>query len=72
MKNDRQIQKEVLAEFDRGEKVPTGLIGVEVHRGIVKLAGHNTDSTISKNAELAARHVEGVTGIVLDMSVTQC
>jgi osmotically-inducible protein OsmY len=72
MKNDLEIQKDVLAEFDRGEKVPTGSIGVEVHRGIVKLAGRNMDPTVSKQAELSARRVEGVTEVILDMNVTRC
>jgi osmotically-inducible protein OsmY len=70
MKNDLQIQKEVVAELARDEKVPTGSIGVEVHRGFVKLAGRNVDPTVSKEAELAARHVDGVTDVVLDTKVT--
>jgi osmotically-inducible protein OsmY len=72
MKNDLQIQKEVVAEIARGEKVPTDSIGVEVHCGTVKLAGRNMDPSISKQAELAARHVEGVTDVVLDMNVNHC
>jgi osmotically-inducible protein OsmY len=72
MKNDRQIQKEVVAELDSGEKIPPGSIGVEVHHGVVKLAGRNTDLTVNKSAELAARHVEGVTNVVLDVKVTHC
>lgn len=39
MKNDTQIQREVLAELDRDDNVPAGAIGVEVHCGVVKLAG---------------------------------
>jgi osmotically-inducible protein OsmY len=70
MKNDLQIQKEVVAEI--GEKVPAGSIGVEVHCGTVKLAGRNMDPAISKQAEVAARHVEGVTDVVLDMKVKHC
>jgi hypothetical protein len=67
MKNDIQIQQEVLAELDHSDKVPTGSVGVEVHHGVVKLAGPASDSTVKQNAELAARRVDGVTKVVLDM-----
>jgi len=67
MKNDIQIQQEVLAELEHNDKVPTGSVGVEVHHGVVKLAGPASDSTIKQNAELAARRVDGVTKVVLDM-----
>jgi osmotically-inducible protein OsmY len=67
MKNDIQIQQEVLAELDHDDKVPTGSVGVEVHHGVVKLAGTASDTAIKENAELAARRVDGVTKIVLDM-----
>jgi osmotically-inducible protein OsmY len=68
MKNDIQIQQEVLTELDHDDKVPTGSVGVEVHHGVVKLAGRASDTTIQENAELAARRVDGVTKIVVDMS----
>jgi osmotically-inducible protein OsmY len=67
MKNDRQIQHEVLAEIEHDPNVPTGSIGVEVHHGVVKLAGKVNDSTMKKSAELAARRVDGVSNVVLDM-----
>jgi osmotically-inducible protein OsmY len=69
MKNDMQIQQEVLAELDRDDNVPAGTIGVEVHQGVVKLAGCIADSATKKSAELDARRVGGVTGVVLDMGV---
>jgi osmotically-inducible protein OsmY len=72
MKNDRQIQQEVLAELNHDGTVPAGSIGVEVHHGVVKLAGRTTDSAVKENAELAARRVQGVTGVVLDMVAWQC
>jgi len=67
MKNDIQIQQEVLAELDHDDKVPNGSVGVEVHHGVVKLAGSAGDTTVKRNAELAARRVDGVTKIVVDM-----
>jgi osmotically-inducible protein OsmY len=68
MKNDIQIQQEVLTELDRDNNVPTGSVGVEVHHGVVKLAGSSAgDPKIKENAELAARRVPGVTKILVDM-----
>jgi osmotically-inducible protein OsmY len=71
MKNDMQIQQEVITELDRDQNVPTGTVGVEVHHGVVKLAGPASDPTIKRNAELAARRVPGVTNIVVDMGMGQ-
>lgn len=69
MKNDLQIQHEVLSELDDDEHIPAGAIGVEVHCGIVKLAGQVNDPLIKRCAELDARRVDGVTGVVLDLGV---
>jgi osmotically-inducible protein OsmY len=69
MKNDSQIQQEVLAELDRDNNVPAGAIGVEVHHGVVKLAGCISDSAIKTSAELDARRIAGVTSVIMDMSV---
>jgi osmotically-inducible protein OsmY len=70
MKNDMQIQRDVLAELDREPNVITGTIGVEVHHGVVKLAGRVSDSAIRINAERAASAVDGVTTVVMDIDVT--
>jgi osmotically-inducible protein OsmY len=69
MKHDTQIQQEVIAELDRDENVPAGAVGVEVHHGVVKLAGRINDDTTKKSAVVDARRVDGVTGIILDMGV---
>ena len=69
MKNDMQIQQEVLAELDRDDNIPAGAIGVEVHHGVVKLAGCVSDAAIKTSAELAARRVAGVTSVIMDMGV---
>ncbi len=67
MKNDIQIQQEVLAELKNDDKVPTGLVGVEVHHGVVKLAGPPSNTTVKESAALAAHRVDGVTKVVVDM-----
>lgn len=69
MKNDTQIQQEVVAELERDENVPDGAVGVEVHHGVVKLAGRIKDDATKKSVVLDARRVAGVTGIILDMGV---
>jgi osmotically-inducible protein OsmY len=71
MKNDIQIQQEVIAELAHDDKVPTGSVGVEVHHGVVKLAGPTGDPAIKHSAELDARRVDGVTNIVVDMGTRQ-
>jgi osmotically-inducible protein OsmY len=70
MKNDMQIQQDVLAELDRKANVTTGTIGVEVHHGVVKLAGRVSDSATKANAEIAACGVDGVRTVVMDIDVT--
>jgi osmotically-inducible protein OsmY len=70
MKNDTQIQQDVLSELGHDQNVPND-IGVEVHHGVVKLAGRINDSAAKKNAEVAARRVSGVTDVVLDMDISK-
>jgi osmotically-inducible protein OsmY len=70
MKNDRQIQQEVLAELDRDRNITKGTIGVEVHHGVVKLAGRVDDPALKRNAELAARRVADVTSVIMDIDVS--
>lgn len=67
MKNDTQIRQEVLAELDQDEALASDSIGVEVHHGVVKLAGSVGDSETKTRAVQDARRVDGVTGIVLNM-----
>ncbi len=71
MKNDVQIQHDVLAALDREQDVVSGTIGVEVHHGVVKLAGRVSDSAIRKNAEFAASGVDGVRTVVTDIDVNE-
>ena len=69
MKNDRQIQQEVLAELDRDRNITKGAIGVEVHHGVIKLSGRVDDHAIKRCAEVAARRVPDVTSVVMDIDV---
>ncbi len=70
MKNDMQIQSEVLAELDREQRITAGFIGVEVHHGVVKLSGRVGDGAVREIAEVAARRVKDVTNVVMDIDVT--
>jgi osmotically-inducible protein OsmY len=69
MKNDVLIQHDVVAELDREQNVIAGSIGVEVHHGVVKLAGRVNDPTAKKSAELAARRVPDVKTVLMDVDV---
>jgi osmotically-inducible protein OsmY len=69
MKNDTQIQQDVLTELEHDESLPPDSIGVEVHHGVVKLAGRISDAETKRRAVLDARRVDGVRSIVLDMGI---
>jgi osmotically-inducible protein OsmY len=69
MTNDMQIQHDVVAELGQEQNVVAGTIGVEVHHGVVKLAGHVSDQGTLQRAERAAHRVDGVTTVVLDIDV---
>ena len=69
MANDMQIRHDVLAALDREQNVIAGTIGVEVHHGVVKLAGRVDDYAIKEDAERAAGHVDDVTAVVMDIDV---
>jgi osmotically-inducible protein OsmY len=69
MTNDMQIQHDVLAELGQEQNVVAGTIGVEVHHGVVKLAGHVSDQATMKSAERAAHRVDDVTTVVMDIDV---
>jgi osmotically-inducible protein OsmY len=70
MKNDIQIQQDVLAELGHEQNVIAGTIGVEVHHGVVKLAGRVSNFALKSRTELAARRVDGVTAVIMDIDVT--
>jgi osmotically-inducible protein OsmY len=68
MRNDRLIQQDVLRKL--GERnVPADKIGVEVHHGVVKLAGHVNHFAVKRIAEQAAQSVERVSNVIIDIDV---
>lgn len=69
MKNDLQLQSDVLAELAWDPGVNADRIAVAVRDGVVSLGGH-VDTYLQKHAaERAARRVSGVRGIALDLQV---
>jgi osmotically-inducible protein OsmY len=68
MKTDLEIQKDVGDALAREDAVPPGALGVEVHHGVVKLAGNVTDKSVIEASTDVARHVDGVTRVVLDVA----
>jgi osmotically-inducible protein OsmY len=71
MANDMQIRHDVLTALDQEHNVISGTIGVEVHHGVVKLAGRVSDYTIKEDAERAAGRVDDVTAVVMDIDVAR-
>jgi osmotically-inducible protein OsmY len=69
MKNDTQIQRDVVAELENDDSLDSGSIGVEVHHGVVKLAGRISDVDVKTRAAQDARRVDGVTTVILDMGI---
>jgi osmotically-inducible protein OsmY len=69
MTNDLQIRHDVLAALDQEQNVIAGTIGVEVHHGVVKLAGRVDDHAIKEGAERAALRVDNVTAVFMDVDV---
>ncbi len=68
MKNELLMQQDVITALDREQNVP-GTIGVEVHHGVVKLAGEVRDEATREESKVAARGVDGVTSVVMDVDV---
>jgi osmotically-inducible protein OsmY len=69
MANDIQIRQDVIAALDRAPEVVAGTIGVEVHHGVVKLAGRVDGPAMREGAERAAEGVADVTAVVMDVDV---
>ena len=69
MKADRELQHDVAAELDWDPSIDASRIGVEVHEGVVTLAGL-VDSYAQKcRAQTAAWRVDGVKGVIADLDV---
>lgn len=69
MKNDVLLQHDVVVQLERELHIDNNAIGVEVHNGVVKLAGCVRDLATVRNAERVARNVDGVTTVLLDIDV---
>jgi osmotically-inducible protein OsmY len=69
MANDMQIRHDVLIALDREQNIIAGTIGVEVHHGVVKLAGRVSDAAIRTGAERAAAGVADVSAVIMDIDV---
>jgi osmotically-inducible protein OsmY len=69
MPNDMQIQRDVIAALDSAPNVIAGSIGVEVHHGVVKLAGRVRDYVVKTDVERATALVENVRVVIMDVGV---
>ena len=70
MKTDAQLQQDVIAELGFEPSVNASQIGVEVMDGVVTLAGHVGSFVEKWEAERAARRVNGVKALAVEMDVT--
>ncbi len=69
MTDDRQLQKDVLAELGWEPKVTAAHIGVTAKNGVVALTGH-VENYMEKNAaEAAAGRVKGVKAVAEELEV---
>jgi osmotically-inducible protein OsmY len=69
MTNDLQIRQDVIAALDRAPEVAPGTVGVEVHHGVVKLAGRVDGPAMKEGALRAAEGVGDVSAVVMDVDV---
>ena len=69
MQIDIILQRDVLAAIDHDEGVIPGTIGVELHHGVVKLAGRVNTGMIRQRAEGVVRSVSGVSTVLMDIDV---
>ncbi|KWH20881.1 OsmY domain-containing protein [Burkholderia cepacia] len=69
MKSDIQLKKDVEKELEWDPAINAADIGIEVHSGIVTLAGHLGSYTEKLAARKATQRVEGVKGVVVELEV---
>jgi osmotically-inducible protein OsmY len=69
MKNDVQLQHDVLAELDWEPSIDASQIGVTAKEGVVQLTGHVATYTEKRNAEKVAKRVHGVLAVANDVEV---
>ncbi|OOG38575.1 MULTISPECIES: BON domain-containing protein [unclassified Rhodanobacter] len=69
MKNDRQLQEDILNELDWEPSVETSRIGVEVSGGVATLSGHVDSYSQKWAAERAAQRVAGIKSIAVELDV---
>lgn len=69
MKNDRQLQEDILNELDWEPSVDASRIGVEVSGGVATLSGHVSSYTQKWAAERAAQRVAGIKSVAVELDV---
>jgi osmotically-inducible protein OsmY len=69
MKSDIELKHDVEQELEWDPSVDAAGIGVEVHEGVVTLAGHLRSYAEKLDARNAAQRVEGVKAVVVELDV---
>ena len=67
--NDILLQKKVSEELASKLQIDDTMIGVEVHHGIVKLAGHLSSAEARQRARQIAERSDGVLNVVMDVDL---
>ena len=69
MKNDVLLQHDVAEKLERDLGMTRQFVGVEVHHGIVTLAGFVSNDAARQTARRLAQRVDGVLNVILDLEV---
>ena len=69
MINDILLQKKVSEELASELQIDSTMIGVEVHHGVVKLAGHLSSAEARQRARQIAERSDGVLNVVMDVDI---
>ena len=69
MRNDVELQRDVLEELDWEPSVHASDVGVTTHEGVVTLRGHVVTHTQKHAAESVAKRVNGVRAVVNELEV---
>jgi osmotically-inducible protein OsmY len=69
MKNDQQLQQDVMDELKWDPSLSPSEIGVSVKNGVVTLSGHVNSYTKKQAAERATKRVKGVRAVAEDLTV---
>ena len=69
MKNDVLLQHDVAEKLERELGMTPRFVGVEVHHGVVTLAGFAGSDAARETARRLVQRVDGVLKVILDLEI---